>query len=50
MSTPIQLIRLQPRRANKRGLRVAVRIALGALGLALMGIAAGLITHIVLGV
>ena len=31
MSTPIQLIRLQPRRAKKRGLRVAARVALGAL-------------------
>ena len=36
MSAPIQLIRLQPRRANKRGLRVAVRVALCALCLALL--------------
>lgn len=50
MTAPIQLIRLRPRRANKRGLRVAVRVAMGALCLALMCIAAGLITRIVLGV
>ncbi len=31
MSAPIQLIRLQPRHAKKRGLRVAARVALGAL-------------------
>lgn len=53
MSAPIQLIRLQPRRANKRGLRVAVRVAicaLCALCLALLGSAAGLITRVALGV
>ena len=50
MSAPIQLIRLQPRRANKRGLRVAVRVALGAMCLALLGIAAGVITRIAQGV
>ena len=31
MSAPIQLIRLQPRHPNKRGLRIAVRIALLAM-------------------
>lgn len=50
MSAPIQLIRLQPRRANKRGLRVAVRVALCALCLALLGSAAGFITRVALGV
>ncbi|PIF29394.1 hypothetical protein CLU88_4323 [Acidovorax sp. 56] len=50
MSAPIQLIHLKPRRANKRGLRVAVRISLGALCLALLGTAAGVITRIALGV
>lgn len=50
MSAPIQLIRLQPRRANRRGLRVAVRVALGSLCLALLGIAAGLIARIAFGV
>ncbi|MBV7459456.1 MULTISPECIES: hypothetical protein [unclassified Acidovorax] len=49
MSAPVQLIRLQPRRTNKRGLRVAVRVALCALCLALLGIAAGLITRVALG-
>lgn len=50
MSAPIQLIRLQPRRANKRGLRIAVRIALTALCLALAVSAAGIITRLALGV
>lgn len=49
MSAPVQLIRLQPRRTNKRGLRVAVRVALSALCLALLGIAADLITRVALG-
>lgn len=49
MSAPVQLIRLQPRRTNKRGLRVVVRVTLSALCLALLGIAVGLITRIALG-
>lgn len=46
MSAPIQLIRLQPRRATKRGLRVAVRVAIGAVCVALGAIAAGLALQI----
>lgn len=45
MSAPIQLIRLQPRRAKKHGMRVAARVVLGALAGLLLGspfIAAGI--------
>ena len=45
MSAPIHLIRLQPRRPNKRGLRIAVRIALGTLAIALLAMAAGIATQ-----